>query len=333
ASAQTRGSWTPFGSGCPGTGRNAGVIVPASARGVMGNSNNYYPIGRADQRYQQVFVASEFSGPGLINAFSLRADELAGAAQSQTLEIRLGLTTYDPTTMTNDFAMNATGAQTTVLPATVVNLPATVANTDPNAFTSRIAFTTPFFYAATSNLLVEIRNTSTANQIHPYDAISGSSTNTTRMWASPVTATTGSLGRNYGLVMRFEGPSSNAVPQLAATGRPVINTTHSLDLSQAVATRPALFVLGFSNTTWGALTLPFDMSVLGARSCTLLVSIDLVFAVATDASGNASLPVSIPNITSLVNAQYYNQCMVLDAAANSLGLVMTNGGAATIGDV
>ncbi|MCA8969647.1 MAG: hypothetical protein KDC95_07685 [Planctomycetes bacterium] len=319
-------TYTYFGKGCPGTGPGPSVVVPANARTVMGNSNNYFPIGRADQRYQQVFVASEFSGPMLISAMSLRADELAGPALSQILTILLGLTTYDPATLTTTFGTNITGAQTTVLPTKVVNLPATTANNDPNNFPSKIPFMTPFVYTGASNLLLEIRNTSASTQYHAYDAMSGAGTNTSRMWAFPATATTGTVQRDYGLVVRFEGPSTGAVPLFSATSLPKLGTNLTYQISSAKPTALCLVLHAIS-------AVDLDLTKAGLPGCSLYVNnIFHVQGAVANAAGLATFGAwPIPNNTAMCGAQYYQQGLVIDSGANSAGLVLTRRGEPTFG--
>ena len=51
----------------------------------------------------------------------------------------------------------------------------------------------------------------------------------------------------------------------------------------------------------------------------------------TDGNGEASVPISVPNVTALLDAAFYEQFAVLDPAANSLGFAFSNAGAGVVG--
>ena len=51
----------------------------------------------------------------------------------------------------------------------------------------------------------------------------------------------------------------------------------------------------------------------------------------TDASGAALVPVAVPNDPALLDAEFFEQFAVLDAAANGFGFVFSNGGAGVVG--
>jgi hypothetical protein len=125
--------------------------------------------------------------------------------------------------------------------------------------------------------------------------------------------------------------TGGAVPVLSNTGLPVINSSFSVDLSQAKSSTGAVLLLGDSNTAWKPLPLPFDLSGLGAKGCSLLVSGQVLLTTSTDALGNAAVKLSVPNDPALLKASIHNQFFVLDVGANALGLAWTNGGTGTIG--
>lgn len=126
-------------------------------------------------------------------------------------------------------------------------------------------------------------------------------------------------------------PGGIAVPVLSNTGLPQLGRTYAVDLSQAKPATGAILITGLSNTAWGSIPLPFDLKGLGASGCSLLVSFDLPTALATGAAGTASLNIPLPNDSSLAGAKLHHQWMVVDGAANSLGLAFSGGGTATLG--
>jgi hypothetical protein len=77
------------------------VVVPNSAANTEGNNNNSFPfnltdIGFPNQRYQQLFDASQFAtiGSGLITQIIFRPDADTGAAFSSMLsDIQINLST------------------------------------------------------------------------------------------------------------------------------------------------------------------------------------------------------------------------------------------------
>ncbi|MCA8971418.1 MAG: hypothetical protein KDC95_16615, partial [Planctomycetes bacterium] len=127
-------------------------------------------------------------------------------------------------------------------------------------------------------------------------------------------------------------PGSSGIAVHAGGPRlPWVGDTADLSLSGAVPTSAAAFVLGLSDTTWGALTLPIDLTVLGATGCSLYASMDVVVAVPTSATGTASIAIKIPPIASLSGARFFTQFFAFDIAANSLGMTLTNAVTGTIG--
>jgi hypothetical protein len=125
---------------------------------------------------------------------------------------------------------------------------------------------------------------------------------------------------------------SAGVPALdAATGSlPWINSSFTVEVTKIAATSPTLLSLGVSNTTWGAIPLPFKLDPLGAPGCLLLASPDLLFPMVNTA-GTASLTLPLPNDNGLVGVRYHNQGLVFDPTANKLGWTTSNGATATIG--
>jgi len=122
-----------------------------------------------------------------------------------------------------------------------------------------------------------------------------------------------------------------STPILRNTGTPVLGKTFSIDIARARASSAAIVVTGASRTTWGPIGLPLDLSPFGAAGCSLLASMDLMLAIATDAQGNGSLVVPVPNDQRLLGVVFHNQWLVVDTPANALGLSFSNGGTATLG--
>ena len=64
--------------------------------------------------------------------------------------------------------------------------------------------------------------------------------------------------------------------------------------------------------------------------CNLYVSPDITHPL-VNSGGTAAWSVFIPNVPTLVGQAFYNQALVLDPAANSLGATVSNAGEGKIG--
>ena len=123
---------------------------------------------------------------------------------------------------------------------------------------------------------------------------------------------------------------SAGTPGLSVSANPVLAQTFSAKLAFAKPSSGAVLLVGGSKTFWSPLTLPFVLGAL-APTCTILASGEVTVSTTTSASGQASIPLTVPNNIALRGLSFYNQFVVLDAV-NPLGLVLSQGGKGTIGD-
>jgi hypothetical protein len=337
---KTAADYSYYGTGCKGTGGFAGDVLPSYYATSMGGSTNTIPFSQINYRYQQVLLGSELPAPAVYNALHFRQGGSAITGGNVNLKLDIGYTTYDPATLTTTFASNYTsGPLTTVYDGTFSFPALPTPNTNPAAFDKiGVPFNAPWIYtpAAGKNILFEVLNRNTTSISAALDNCSGApNATTTRLYASGTAAVTGSATRNYGIVVGFgKAGNGSAVPLLTNTGYPLIGTPIEIVLSAARKSSVAICPIGSSNTMWGALPLPFDMTVLNAPGCFLRAALDgVLLGVATDASGNGKFTLPIPNAVGLVGVKFYNQFLVFDAPANTLGIVVTNGGVATIGEM
>lgn len=121
------------------------------------------------------------------------------------------------------------------------------------------------------------------------------------------------------------------VPTLRATTPPVNASNFDVQLTNVPAS-PGIAVIasGLSYTASGALPLPFDLGLLGAAGCQDYVSLDFT-QVAIAAGGVATSTFPVPNNSGLLGFLMYQQAVVLDAAANALGLTTSNALRARLG--
>jgi hypothetical protein len=115
------------------------------------------------------------------------------------------------------------------------------------------------------------------------------------------------------------------------SSRPVLGQQFLVSFYNLPPDHSTLVGLGWSDATWQGSPLPVDLGFLGAPGCSVLISVDLTWPVFNWA-GYATWAVSIPVAPSLVGQRFYNQAAAVDHS-NALGLVFSNAGAATIGDM
>ena len=159
-------------------------------------------------------------------------------------------------------------------------------------------------------------------------------------------ASTGAVGTHYyGGPPTWNGPfnsvrwiyqvnccvGSGAFPALAATGTPQLGGSYSVDLSGAAPGTVAVLFTGTSNTSWLGIPLPLDLTVAGAPGCFLLASGTLITSTATNGNGQASQLLALPQDPTLCGAQLFQQWLVFDPIANTLGFAFSNGGVGTLG--
>ena len=87
-------------------------------------------------------------------------------------------------------------------------------------------------------------------------------------------------------------------------------------------------LFGSSNTQWGGVLLPFDLSVLNMPGCALYTSVEAqIGTTATGGTASWSLPIGAAGL----GASFFNQAVVLDPTANVLGVGMSNAATAVVG--
>jgi hypothetical protein len=198
----------------------AGVIVPNANAAAPGNTDNRFPfLVSGGMRYQQVFAASQFSGPILMTELDLRNGILVNEAFSSTISsILISLSTIStaPDSLSSTFATNIGGDNTQVFSGSLTLSSANGAGPGgTKAFDISIALQTPFLYnPANGNLLIDIKNSSGANAAVGadfFDAVNVNGDSVSRVWGAEGSpnATTGTLD-SFGLIVQFQ---SGAVPE------------------------------------------------------------------------------------------------------------------------
>lgn len=158
--------------------------------------------------------------------------------------------------------------------------------------------------------------------LFPAEITDGANTRTGSYWRRP-TSTAWSI---TGIVSHpsFDILCGGSAPlKLTNMGLPEINKTFSFDLSQGSTGSIAVGVLGLQK-------LGVDLKAV-APACWLWASLDLLFPQVVNGSGAGTVSIPVPNQTSLIGAQFYNQYFMLAASSNALGIVFSNGGEGKIG--
>ncbi|MBI5851751.1 MAG: hypothetical protein HZB39_12105 [Planctomycetes bacterium] len=90
-------------------------------------------------------------------------------------------------------------------------------------------------------------------------------------------------------------------------------------------------LVGTSRTTANGLPLPFDLGVIGMPGCPMLMNGEEATTLLTNVGGRAAWNIRFPFDLQLIGRSYYLQAVVLDPLANALGVTVSNGGDAYIG--
>jgi photosystem II stability/assembly factor-like uncharacterized protein len=124
-------------------------------------------------------------------------------------------------------------------------------------------------------------------------------------------------------------PPAIAVDPLATAriGQTVGVLGQSLRIGQPLA----VLLVGFSNSSWNSVPLPFDLTPAGLNGCPLLVSLDLLLATTIGAGGTAGWSLTLPNDRALLGGRLYAQAMAPDPGLNPAGFAVSAGLQLTLG--
>ncbi|MCA8971683.1 MAG: hypothetical protein KDC95_17965, partial [Planctomycetes bacterium] len=297
---------------------------PQFAASREGNTLANVPFHAPECRFQQVTAASEIAPNGLAVLRGLAFRREGGGTTGSysiparsiprvTIELAPAAVTLDK--MASIFANNIRGVVTSVFDAKV-DLPyQPVFPNGPGPFNVSFVFSRPYIHRVTDgDLLLDLKSfdpTKTGYSGYWLDAFE------TRPYGQFwLIGTSGRLS-NGGRPLLSLDTSSSQIP-----GGQLNYSLRSLPQSL-----PCFWFLGFSRTTWGVLPLPLDLTPLGATGNSLYTGMEIFGPMTVRASGSAfegyaQLP--IPNDPKLDGAGFYTQALVVDPAANTLGVVFSN---------
>lgn len=116
---------------------------------------------------------------------------------------------------------------------------------------------------------------------------------------------------------------SNGTPFLSATP-PHLGQVSTVALTGTVFNQPAFLLQGLSKWSWFGNLLPFDLAPFGASGCMLRISPDIVREATLAAQGSLQINLPIGSSPALVGQQFFLQAAIVDPAANSWGLTLSN---------
>ena len=119
------------------------------------------------------------------------------------------------------------------------------------------------------------------------------------------------------------GPGVRPLPAITGTGSTARRQGFTVSAASLRPATAALFLLGRSAARWNNVTLPLDLTTVGAPGCWLYTEVLLLLPLATDQGGAVSVPFTIPDDPALAGHQFFVQWAALDPAANPLGLAWT----------
>ena len=316
-----------------------GVIVPAVAATTFGNERTRVPFSHHTTRLQQAYPGQDIPSPITVDRIAFRRDDQQWntAGYDVTLEMYLGYTNQNPGNLSLVFQQNIAGAMTKVTSTRVVRFPGSTGLPAGAAqFDFSVPLDTPFpvSTSASSHLLMEIRVFAHTMGNVPFDmffdAVEDPSVGRVYTDGQP-TGTVG-VADNFAIVASLMSAGLPAIaPNLQADGAPQLGQSFSVVLRHGAPLRSAVLVHGSSQTGWAGATLPLNMGFLGAPACCILTNSLVNVPLIVDPDGIAEVPYFIPQNPVFTGLTFYNQFILLDPFANSLGLTMSNGGKALIG--
>ena len=296
-------------------------VIPVSLTSTEGNNYSVYHFGYQFPKSQQIWTNTAITkGIAVITGLQYRRDtghqKVAYPARSyKSATFSLGTTSVSPATMSTTFATNVTSALTVVLNAKAWSLPALAAPpASPAPFNIGINWTTPFVYdAAKGNLILQVE-------------LPGPAAKSSYFCDAERTAKSGG-----GTIQRLgTGGAFWRREVYALSGNPAALTPGgSLDLQCGKFSKgyAGSLIIGLSNTRWSGITLPMDLSMIGAPKNNLYVSLDTQLPFPATGSGtnyNSSFRAPIPSSPIYSGLTFYTQAWYADANANNAGLVASN---------
>ena len=308
--------------------------VPSWVGVKKASSYEYYLFGYSSTspyqpvHMQQIYDVTDIPIPAApIKSMAFRRSSYVGNthyAATATVSVTMSMGPNDSTSASTTFASNL---GTTPPPVNVfsgnVNLPPAPLSSTPQ-WEVDIPFNPPFQYiaAAGKSLVVDITCTSVT-----WAGSTGSWYRDAHQAASGLRDTNGST---WSKCLFSNGKYNSSI----GYSRPTIGGQWYVYYYNAPANAAGLGTMGVQGvgSTWMGMTLPISLTPFGAPNCGIASDILVVVAL-TPGSSYARWPTqNIPNDPALANAVFYDQGLIVDPPANTLGLVSCWPSKWTIGD-
>jgi len=303
------------------------VVSPRAYAAVEGDSNNTIPFWSSQYSYMQLHDDLQ-DQPRMFTEIAFRKDGGTGspiAAYSLNLTLRFSNAATTSSTASTTFAVNHGANLLEVLTATNVNFPADPGISSPNPFNFIIPFPLkPFVFIPSGSLCWEVRiHSTTSTQSNPLDAAGH------RFYGK-------TFGSGCISSTQAGGPKpAPAYISASGVGLQVPPDTWSLAVvaNALEPNQPSVWMVGLDNKFWGVVPLPFDLTPLGGKGCSILVAPVLMIAGMADAAGKwdtSPAPRYLPRDPLFAGTPTYHQVFSADPGKPAFPFVFTNGASLAI---
>ncbi|MCR9245218.1 MAG: S8/S53 family peptidase [bacterium] len=327
-------SVTPLGGGCAGSGRDVDghVVLPQGAATGFGGSRTNKPLADVPLVLQAAYDVGQLTVPQTIRALGLRRAQQEGATPALGVQLRvtLGYTNRAPDALSSQLATNFVASPP---PSVAFDGWLALPPTSPVPAVDDFDFVVPLAAGWTldpshGNVLVqlEVLGNDRGNLPLPLglDAVEVL-TGTTRGALVQFTGSPFALPIEQRPVLAFLGDAPRGQSPRLTLGDPArIATATNVTLLDARESTLAMLAFG-TGKNWGSLPLPLDLLPWGAPDCTLVAHPEEIGFVITDATGQATVELTLPADPQLVGTSRDVQFLIFDPSANAGGLVTSPG--------
>jgi hypothetical protein len=335
------GSFATFGAPCPGEGLAVppSVVVPDFTVGRFGTAKSALPLASAPGRFLQIVDRASLPPDHTIRALGLRRDEtsLGAPGWRVDLEVRIGHAANAPSTPSPIFDRNFAepGDLAPLLDAPALDLPG-IAGLPGSAdqFDLVLPLDRPFVPDGRRDLVIDFRLRGHSRGSAPFGLFLDAELDLRTASVSAIGDPDAAVGiaDPVGLVLALlDGTTAPAAPRIGVDRDPRLGEALRLVLREARPGAVAALAQGLTDAPFAGHPLPLGLDPFGAPGCALLVRPDLLFSAAVGANGQAQIELAIPTDPLWVGTVFFGQFLVLDPAANALGLSATAGAALRIG--
>jgi hypothetical protein len=286
-------------------------VLPQAFTTKEGTGVTNLPFGRAvPLRVQMAYGQSLFSQARTILGVGFRPEPgRSAAAKIVELQVHAGTLAGEVTSIRAPFAQNRGPDFVEVFKRRKLSLPAFKASTSLSGFQIQIPFDSSFIYdPSKGSLLLETVVHGQPRGSYQLDA--------TYLCESPLL----NLGPQG-----CGAPGGKALGLDSETPQVMWSRPANLRVVNARPQALTLLLLGSrSQGTWNGITLPLELSSVGAPGCHLAVDILAAPGLAADQSGVATYRFLVPTQPQLRGVSVVVQGVAQDAKANALGLVSSH---------